>query len=416
MCPEMKDANGFGQPLHLFSARHLFAIAVSIIYLFPSSLLAQQIRYDRVDFDDNPAWADVLDKAAQTGKVIFLDGYTSWCAPCKKMEKEVFTRPEIVNYFNQKFINVKYDMELAQGDMLKDKYGVQVFPTYLFIAPDGQEIHRIVGAHTAGNVFFDWSKMAVTPGRSRAELEQRYKNGERNPAMMFDYMLALRMANEPEKEAEITKNYLALMTKDHFMDKSYWAAVKMFLNNPISREFRIIIDNRTEIGEAVGLADVDAMIYETIDKQIKANINFQPYEGHPFDKQSELDLIALLQNSDLPFRNELLARAKAAHYVRHGDIYDLAYMVDAVIDFHILENYKNLYADLNYYAVSISKVALDELLLRKALKWSEYICANEKKASERAIYLKTKAVLLEKLGRATEAETAKKEAAAAEKL
>jgi hypothetical protein len=291
-----------------------------------------------------------------------------------------------------------------------------VFPTYLFIAPDGQEIHRIVGAHTAGNVFFDWSKMAVTPGRSRAELEQRYKNGERNPAMMFDYMLALRMANEPEKEAEITKNYLALMTKDHFMDKSYWAAVKMFLNNPISREFRIIIDNRTEIGEAVGLADVDAMIYETIDKQIKANINFQPYEGHPFDKQSELDLIALLQNSDLPFRNELLARAKAAHYVRHGDIYDLAYMVDAVIDFHILENYKNLYADLNSSAGSISQVALDELLLRKALKWSEYICANEKKASERAIYLKTKAILLEKLGRATEAETAKKEAAAAEKL
>jgi thiol-disulfide isomerase/thioredoxin len=398
----------------------LFALFLSLVLSMlchlPFALFAQQIRYDRVDFDDNPSWSDILDKADRTGKIIFLDGYTSWCAPCKKMDKEVFTRPEIANYFNQKFINVKYDMEMAQGDLLKDKYGVQVFPTYLFISPSGEEIHRIVGAHTGGNVFFDWAKMAVTPGRSRAELEQRYKNGERNPAMMFDYMLTLRMAGEQKKEEEITKNYLSLMTKDHFMDKSYWAAAKMFLNNPTSREFKIIIDNREEIGEAVGLAEVDNKIYETIDKQIKENISFQSYEGHMFDKQAELDLIELLKNPNLPHRNELLARAKAAHFVRNGDLYELAYMVDALIEFRILEHYKNLHADLDYYAVSISKVALDELLLRKALKWSEYVCTNETKHSERAQYLKTKAILLEKLGRNTEAAAAKKEAAAAEKL
>ncbi len=368
-------------------------IGFFMIFNPPLTLLAQQIRYDRVDFDDNPAWSNILDLADRSGKIIFLDGYTSWCAPCKKMDKEVFTRPEIANYFNQKFINVKYDMELAQGDVLKDKYGVQAFPTYLFIAPGGQEIHRIVGAHTSGNDFFDWSKMAVTPGRSRAELEQRYKNGERNPAMMFDYMLTLRMAGEKEKEVEITKNYLALMTKDHFMDKTYWAAVKLFLNNPTSREFKIIIDNREEIGEAVGQADVDAKIYETIDKQIKSNISFQPYEGHPFDKQAEMDLIELLQKSNVSNRNELLARAKAAHFIRSGDLYELAYMVDAIIEFHILENYKDLRADLDFYAVSLSKLALDELLLRKALKWSEYVCENETNHSSRANYLKTKAIL-----------------------
>ncbi len=377
---------------------------------------AQQIRYDRIDFSENPDWSDILDRASSTDKVIFLGAYTSWCAPCKKMEKEVFTRTAMANYFNQKFINVKYDMETAQGDVLKDKYNVQVFPTYLFITPDGQEIHRIVGAHTTGNEFFDWSKMAVTPGRSRADLEKRYKNGERNPDMMFDYLLTLRMAGEQQKEAEITRNYLSLMTKDHFMEKSYWGAIKLFLNTPTSREFRILIDNREEIGQAVGIEEVDAKIYETIDKQIKANISFQPYEGHPFDKQAADDLIELLQNSSIAHRNELLARAKAAQHIRNGDIYELAYMVDAVIEFKILDTYKNLHADLDYYAHAISKVALDDLLLRKALKWMEYTCKNESNHAERAVYLKTKALLLEKLGRNTEAAAAKKEAAAAEKL
>ncbi len=388
---------------------------LTVAFLLSKTTRAQQIRYDRVDFLDNPAWESVLDKAQRTEKIIFLDGYTSWCAPCKKMDKEVFTRPEVANYFNQKFINVKYDMESSEGDALKEKYGVKVFPTYLFIMPDGREIHRIVGAHTAGNDFYDWSKMAVTPGQSYVELEERFKNGERNPAMMFDYMRALRMAGEQQKETKITQDYLALMTKDHFMDKSYWAAVKLFLNNPTSREFRIIMDNREEIGEAVGLVEVDSKIYETIDKQIKSNISFVPYEGHPFDKDAESALIEMLQKSAIPNRNELLARAKAAQHIRNGDIYELAYMVDAVLDFRIMESYRDLNANLDYYAIAVSKVALDDMLLRKALVWSEYACANESKPSERAVYLRTKAMLLEKLGRNKEAELARKEAATAEK-
>ncbi|MCF8245620.1 MAG: thioredoxin fold domain-containing protein [Saprospiraceae bacterium] len=389
----------------------------SAVFLFSSPLLqAQQIRYDQIDFMNNPPWGDVLERSVRTGKVIFVDGYTSWCAPCKKMDKEVFTRPEIANYFNQKFINVKYDMEFDQGDELKRKYGVKVFPTYLFISPEGQEIHRIVGAHIEGNEFLDWSKMAVTSGQNYAELERRYRNGERNPAMMFDYMRALRMAGEKEKEVQITQNYLALMTKDHFMDRSYWGAVKLFLNDPTSREFRIIMDNREEIGEVIGLGEVDDKIYQTIDGQIKSDRWFISRDGHLFDHKAAQALIEILQKANIPKRNELLARTKAVQYIRNGDIYELVYMVDAIIDFRILEGYENFNDDLNFYAVSVSKAALDDKLLHKALSWTEYACKRENRTAERAVFLNTKAMLLEKLGRNTEAASARKEAADAEKL
>ncbi len=394
----------------------VFPCLTAICFFFPTFAQAQQIRYDRIDFMDNPSWNDVLQQAESTGKIIFLDAYTSWCAPCKKMEKEVFTRPEIANFFNQKFVNVKYDMEGNTGETLKDRYGVKVFPTYIFINPEGEAVHRIVGAHTAGNDFFEWSKMAVTPGQSYAELQQRYENGERNPTMMFDYMQVLRMAGEQAKEAEITHNYLSLMSKDHFMDKSYWSAVKLFLNDPTSREFRIIMDNREEIGEAIGLEEVDAKIYETVDAQIRSNRSFISYEGHLFDNNAEQELIGMLENTTVPKRNELLARAKAAKYIRNGDLYKLAYMVDAIIDFQILQGYPHLNSDLDYYAVAVYRLALDDALFRMALGWSEYAIKNEKKPSERAMFLKTKAMLLEKLGRNSEAALAKKEAADAEKM
>ncbi len=141
-----------------------------------------------------------------------------------------------------------------------------------------------------------------------------------------------------------------------------------------------------------------------------------PYEGHPFDKNAESELIEILQRSALPSRNELLARAKAAQHIRNGDVYELAYMVDAVLEFRILDTYKNLRADLVHYAVSVSKVALDDMLLRKALKWVEYACANEPNHAERAVYLKSKAMLLEKLGRDAEAANVRKEADAAAKM
>lgn len=393
-----------------------FYSLAAICLILPTLVEAQQIRYDRVDFMDNPSWDDVISQAESTGKIIFLDAYTSWCAPCKKMDKEVFTRPEIANFFNQKFINVKYDMEGNTGEMLKEQYGVKVFPTYVFITAEGKVVHRIVGAHTNGNDFFDWSKMAVTPGQSYAELQQRYENGERSPAMMFDYMRVLRMAGEQAKEAEITRNYLSLMSKDHFMDKSYWSAVKQFLNDPTSREFRIIMDNREEIGEAIGLEEVDTKIYETIDAQIRSNRTFISYEGHLFDNNAEQELIGMIENTAIPKRNELLARAKAAKYIRSGDLYKLAYMVDAILDFQILQGFPELNSDLDYYAGMVYRLALDDGLFRMALGWSEYAIKNEKIPAERAVYLKTKAMLLEKLGRNTEAALAKKEAADAEKM
>ena len=41
------------------------------------------------------SWAEALAESKKTGKPIFMDCYTVWCVPCKKLAKEVFTKPEI---------------------------------------------------------------------------------------------------------------------------------------------------------------------------------------------------------------------------------------------------------------------------------------------------------------------------------
>ena len=71
------------------------------------------------------SWTDALAKANKNERLIFVDCYTSWCGPCKKMAKDVFTNAEVGDYFNAHFLNLKIDMEKGEGPALAKKYQVK---------------------------------------------------------------------------------------------------------------------------------------------------------------------------------------------------------------------------------------------------------------------------------------------------
>ena len=372
-----------------------YIFSVFFYFGFQHSITAQEIRYDRVDFIEAPVWSEVLATARQTGKIIFLDGYTSWCGPCKKMDKEVFTRAQVVNYFNQKFINVKYDMEKGEGPDLKFRYGVNAFPTYLFITGSGEVVHKIVGAYTEGNDFLEHAKNADTPGQSYADLQKRYRGGERNSELIFAYLKALRMSGELDKEKGIVDDYLRLMTEDHFMDPSYWGIVKVFLKDPASREFRILLENRGVISEAIGKKEVDEKIYDVLNTHILNSMDFNNW--NTLKKEDGETVIQFLRDMKFDQRNELLARALVAQHYRNGDYYDFAAVVDAMIDFHLLEGYEKQPAIFIEYASVINKMVVDGGLLKKALRWVETIDTKDLNPSEKTNYFKVKEALGGKL-------------------
>jgi len=86
-----------------------------------------------------------LSKAKSDNKPIFLDFYTTWCAPCKYLDQDVFSHKSVYDYFNDNFINVKINAEKGEGPKLKDKYGVYAYPTLIYLDSQGNEIERSVG-------------------------------------------------------------------------------------------------------------------------------------------------------------------------------------------------------------------------------------------------------------------------------
>jgi thiol-disulfide isomerase/thioredoxin len=404
-------------PDYIFNHYHMtFIKSISCVVVVAFMAVGNgRAQAGRVSFQRSPEWQQVLKQARKAHKLIFLDGYTTWCGPCKRMDREVFTRSAEARFFNEKFINVKYDMEEGEGAMLKRQYGITAFPSYLFINSDGQVLHRIVGAYFGEEEFMNYARMVLTYNGYYAALEKRYHNGERNPELMFQYMTALRLAGEQKKERELADGILKLMSRDHFMDAGYWAIINQYLEDPSSQLFAILLKNKAEISAAIGAEKTEAKIFEVFDTQIRINARFRPEDGEDFDEEKEEKLIALLRNGEFSRGNELLARALCARHRRHEDWDMYASVVDAMFDFKLLKDNEDALREFDYHAAVISKSTSGKRLLNRALRWSEYVCQNETRPEELTFYLRTKSVLQALLGFGVEAAETQAAAEAAEK-
>ncbi|MEM8894160.1 MAG: thioredoxin fold domain-containing protein [Bacteroidota bacterium] len=47
-------------------------------------------------------------------KKVFIDFYTEWCTYCRKMDKVVFTKPEVVELLNNEYYAVRFDAETKE--------------------------------------------------------------------------------------------------------------------------------------------------------------------------------------------------------------------------------------------------------------------------------------------------------------
>lgn len=113
---------------------------------------------------------EALAKASKENKLVFIDYYATWCVPCKKMDKLVFTDAKIGAYFNEKFVNLQLDAEKPEHKASAKRYKVEAFPTMVFIAPDGKLEAVITGYHEVDELL----KAAKTVGGDLLGVTQLY--------------------------------------------------------------------------------------------------------------------------------------------------------------------------------------------------------------------------------------------------
>ncbi len=87
---------------------------------------------------------EALEQAKSAGKPIVVDFFAEWCIECHALEREVFSKPEIIAQLNQwttlRVDATKINTPLVQ--MMIDKYNVIGLPTVIFLDNKGEEIKQ----------------------------------------------------------------------------------------------------------------------------------------------------------------------------------------------------------------------------------------------------------------------------------
>jgi len=88
-------------------------VIVTLALLTSVSGIAQEINWVSLEK------AIALQK--KTPKKIMMDVYTVWCGPCKMLDKNTFSNPDVVEYVNENYYAVKFNGEGNDVVTYKDK-------------------------------------------------------------------------------------------------------------------------------------------------------------------------------------------------------------------------------------------------------------------------------------------------------
>ena len=162
--------------------------------LIPNNAVADSTQ---VHFFEGP-WKQVLAQAKALDKPIFVDLFTTWCAPCKIMEKEAFSNLQVAKLFNDKFISYRVDAEKGEGKFLKHQFTVLAYPTLLFIDSDGKVIYRTAGYGGVEHLLAEATKVINVSENLRIFTDPTTLSGNKqNSASSKAYLQELAKLRQP---------------------------------------------------------------------------------------------------------------------------------------------------------------------------------------------------------------------------
>lgn len=215
-------------------------------------------------------WTEAMAQAKTEQKLIFVDAYASWCGPCKRMAANVFPDPQVGDYFNANFVNLKIDMEKPENSEFAGKYPVSAYPTLLILDAEGKIVHKHVGGLAADGLIAFGQKATGKTDTSK-DFEKEYNAGNRDPQLVLDYVRALNRANKPS--LKITNEYLNAQ-KDLHTPINH----KIILEGAVeadSRVFDLLLTHRDKIAAQEGKDAVDTRVNLACQNTLKKAIEFR---------------------------------------------------------------------------------------------------------------------------------------------
>lgn len=254
----------------------------------------------------NGTVAETLSEAKKTNKLVFIDCYTSWCGPCKKMDKYVFTNDTVAAYFNNTFVNYKMDMEKGEGVDVGRLYKVLSYPTYLFLDGDGKVVHRSAGAMPAAE-FIALARKTSNPAETSLAIEERYASGDRSPEFLLKYIAVLKRSNV-NKARRVYDEHLTTLSDKDLQSEVGWEIIKLYPLSGEDRLYKFLVSHESYFVSKYGKEEV-GKIHRQIELRAMSKALFTK------DKENFISRLAIYRKTASAEELRTAARMELVFYI-----------------------------------------------------------------------------------------------------
>jgi thioredoxin-related protein len=394
---------------------------VMLLFVFLCAITHTQAQIKPgIRFDKAMSWDEVKAKARRENKYIFVDIYTTWCVPCRKMATEVFTQPKVGSFFNSQFINIALQTDKTKNDSkyvqswyktaaaLSKTYHVKAYPTYLFFSPQGLLVHQIEGGDLNPDSFIAKSKEALDPKKQYAVLKQQFTAGKNDPKFLLSLVSAAQKANDMPLVQAAGNKYL--LAQNNLLTANNLKLIEIATSKTTDPGFNVLRQHGSEYDAVIGQGKSDELINTIIfDEQIlpvirkggtKTNYGggMIMYSGE-VNKEVDWQKLKLKIDSIIPERSaQIIMAAKPTYYnwLENHPLY-----IAAVSDY--VKAYPNNISndELCSYASTVLNTSPDPASLETALGWSAKTVSGNGKSTLMSQYIYS--AILYKLNRKAEA-------------
>ncbi|HWK05560.1 MAG TPA: thioredoxin family protein [Puia sp.] len=403
---------------------------------FSQSIDTNNTEYKGIKFEQDLNWMQVKAKAKAENKYIFVDVYATWCGPCKRMDKEVYTNRRVGDAMKEKFIPVKVQMDSTQQDneqirnwyaearRLTEEYKISGYPSFLFFTPDGKLVHKDGGFKDTVD-FVRLINQASDPRKAQyyAQLEDYKKDKKDYPLMGGLAEFTKKLIGDKDLASTIAKDY-----KENYLDKQTGENVCTRENLDFIAEFYNLINSKDKLFE---------LCYHQQNRidQIKDHKGWAKFQVNQTITREEIETKVLKNGKAVVkypdwknIQNTIAEKYSAIDAKLLVLTYKVFYYRGLYLNWPLWAKYKDemikeyplkppyglaVYIEINGWggAWAAFMECDDKKVLEKSLQWADLALKLDGEKN-RAAYLDTKANLLYKLGRKREALSLEKEAVA----
>lgn len=375
---------------------------------------------------------EVFSEAQKENKLIFIDVFTTWCGPCKKMSNTIFPLEQVGKSYNTSFINYSIDAEKGEGVEFSRKYKVGAYPSFLFLTGEGNLIHKSVGARNEAE-FLKLAEEVIVLNKEYKPievLEKEYAAGNKDATFIKKYFSrrineGLSIENEYEEFVkQVHPSLFDSLTTLEILAEHIPSIYSQAFTVLKDRQYKFMMTDRKRaiavisgLGEAkrkslnVAIKKMDTTLLRDLEEASMATTMYrQRFEADRFRKEfakatKNLPMMKQMAQKEIPKLMQKTSKDFEEENKRSKSLNAFAKKFTTDSTLKSTSDLGDKFAEivtsgtLNEYAWAYFEITSDFVDLNEALSWANRAA----EINPKSFILDTKAQLLYKLGRKEEA-------------